>query len=78
LPTAEISEVAAELPAPSPAWLAERLTFAPGMAALLDGFGGAKAEIIAAFRERLETLRGAGPVSLGARAYLGSATIAHA
>src|SRR5262252_5973130 len=60
LPTAEISEVAAELLAPSPAWLAERLAFAPGMAALLDGFGGERAEVIAAFQKRLETRCGPG------------------
>jgi SAM-dependent methyltransferase len=77
LPTAEISEVTAELVAPSPAWLAERLAFAPGMAALLEGFGGARAEVIAAFRKRLET-RGAGRISLSAHAYLGSVTVAHA
>jgi len=78
LPTAEISEVTAELVAPSPAWLAERLAFAPGMAALLEGFGGARAEVVAAFRKRLETLRGAGRISLSARAYLGSVTVANA
>ena len=78
LPTVEISEVAAELVAPSPAWLSERLAFAPGMAAFLEGFGGAKPEVIAAFRQRLETLRGAGRVSLTARAYVGSVTVAHA
>jgi len=78
LPMVEISEVAAELVAPSPAWLAERLAFAPGMAALLEGFGGAKAEVIAAFRERLETLQGAGHISLSARAYLGAVTVADA
>jgi len=78
LPTAEISEVTAELVAPSPAWLAERLAFAPGMAALLKGFGGARAEVVAAFRKRLETLRGAGRISLSARAYLGSVTVANA
>jgi ubiquinone/menaquinone biosynthesis C-methylase UbiE len=78
LPAAEISQVTAELIAPSPAWLSERLAFAPGMAALLDGFGGAKAEVIAAFRKRLEALRGTGRISLAGRAYLGSVTVAHA
>jgi SAM-dependent methyltransferase len=78
LPAAEISEVTAELVAPSPAWLAERLAFAPGMAALLEGFGAARVEVITAFRKRLETLRGAGRISLSARAYLGSVTVAHA
>ena len=75
LPTAEISDVSAELVAPSPAWLAERLTFAPGMTALLEGFGGARAEIVAAFRKRLETLRGTGRISLAARAHVGSVTV---
>jgi SAM-dependent methyltransferase len=78
LPTAEISEVTAELVAPSPAWLAKRLAFAPGMAALLEGFGGARDEVIAAFRKRLEMQRGAGPISLSARAHVGSVTVAQA
>ena len=75
LPTAEISEVTAELVAPSPAWLAERLAFAPGMEALLDGFGAAKAEVIAAFCGRLEAMRGAKRISLLARAHVGSVTV---
>jgi hypothetical protein len=58
--------------------VAQRLAFAPGMAALLEGFGGAKAEVIAAFRRRLEAMRGAERISLSARAYLGSVTVAHA
>jgi ubiquinone/menaquinone biosynthesis C-methylase UbiE len=78
LPTAEILEVTAELAAPSPAWLAERLAFAPGMAALLEGFGTARTEVLAAFRKRLEMLHGAGRVSLAARAFVGSVTVAHA
>lgn len=77
LPAVEISEVAGELLAPSPAWLAERLTFAPGMAALLHGFGAARAEVVSAFRRRLEANRGPGPISLQARAYLGSVTVAN-
>jgi SAM-dependent methyltransferase len=77
LPIAEISEVVAELRAPSPAWLAERLAFAPGMSALLDGFGAARTEVTGVFRDRLEKARGFGRISLGARAYIGSVTIAH-
>jgi ubiquinone/menaquinone biosynthesis C-methylase UbiE len=77
LPPAEISEVVGKLMAPSPAWLAERLAFAPGMAALLDGFGGARAEVVTAFRQRLEATRGSGGISLLARAYLGSVTVPH-
>jgi hypothetical protein len=63
--------------APSPAWLAERLAFAPGMAALLDGFGAARAEVITAFRKRLEATRGSAAISLLARAYIGSVTVTH-
>lgn len=77
LPSVEISEVVGELVAPSPAWLAERLTFAPGMTALIHGFGVAKAEVLAAFRQRLEATRGSGRISLRARAYLGSVTVAN-
>lgn len=76
LPAAAISQVTAELVAPSPAWLSERLAFAPGMAALLEGFGAAKAEVIAAFRKRLEALRGTGRISLAGCAYVGSVTVA--
>ena len=75
LPAPEIAEVAGELVAPSPAWLAERLAFAPGMAALLEGFGAARAEVVSAFRKRLEA-RGSGPVALLARAYVGTVTVA--
>jgi ubiquinone/menaquinone biosynthesis C-methylase UbiE len=77
LPTAAISRVTAELVAPSPEWLSERLAFAPGMAALLEGFGAAKAEVIAAFRKRLETLRGTARISLTGCALVGSVTVAH-
>ena len=75
-PAPEIAEVAGELVAPSPAWLAERLAFAPGMAALLEGFGAARAEVVTAFRKRLEA-RGSGRVALLARAYVGTITVAH-
>ena len=75
-PAPEIAEVAGELVAPSPAWLAERLAFAPGMAALLEGFGAARAEVVTAFRKRLEA-RGSGGVALLARAYVGTITVAH-
>ena len=77
LPAPEIVERVGELVAPSPAWLAERLAFAPGMAALLDGFGAARGDVITAFRERLEATRGSGGISLLARAYIGSVTVTH-
>jgi ubiquinone/menaquinone biosynthesis C-methylase UbiE len=75
LPRAEISDVTAQLAAPSPAWLAERLAFTPGMAELLDGFGERKAEVLAAFRSRLESTRGSQLVSLSARAHIASVIV---
>jgi len=77
LPTAEISVVAGELVAPSPAWLAKRLAFAPGMAALLEEFGAAEPEVLAAFRSRLEAMHGAARLALSSRAWLGSVTVAY-
>jgi len=77
LPAPEISEVVGELMAPSPVWLAERLAFAPGMAALLAGFGAARAEVVTTFRQRLEATRGSGPIALSARAYVGLVTVAN-
>lgn len=75
LPTAEISEIGGELVAASPAWLAARLAFAPGMKALLEGFGAAREAVIAAFQKRLEA-RGSDRVVLLARAYVGAVTVA--
>jgi len=75
LPRAEISDVTAQLAAPSPAWLADRLAFSPGMTELLDGFGGRKSEVLAAFRSRLESMRGSQLVSLSARAHMASVTV---
>jgi hypothetical protein len=46
------------------------------MAALLEGFGPAKAEVIAAFRKRLEAQRGTGRISLAGCAYVASVTVA--
>lgn len=55
----------------SSGWLADRIAFAPGMAALLGGFGDRKAGILDAFRARLEARFHSGPVELEARAFIG-------
>jgi SAM-dependent methyltransferase len=60
------------LAAPDARWLAERLAFAPGMAALLDALGERRNDVLAAFVERLETAQGMGPVVLSAVAFVGS------
>jgi SAM-dependent methyltransferase len=70
-----ISSAAASLKAPSARWLAERVAFAPGMAAMLAGFDSHKAEILDTFRARLERRFGNGAVELGARAFIGVAEV---
>jgi SAM-dependent methyltransferase len=67
----EIDIAAASLKAPSPRWLTDRLAFAPGMAALLASFCPREAEVLAAFRARLERRFGGGEVELDAKAFIG-------
>ncbi len=61
----------ASLTAPSAQWLAERLEFAPGMAAMLASFAERSREVLEAFRARLEMRFGKGPVALQAKAFIG-------
>ncbi len=77
---ADLDEVAidtatATLRAPSPRWLAERVRFAPGMVAMLGGFGARQAEILDAFHARLEHRFARRPVELNASAFIGSARV---
>jgi len=65
-----IETVEASLEAPSAGWLVERLSFAPGMDAMLNGFGTRKVEILGAFRSGLESRFGGGQVSLKAKAFI--------
>jgi ubiquinone/menaquinone biosynthesis C-methylase UbiE len=65
----------APLKAPSARLLADRVAFAPGMAAMQASFGPREAEILAAFRARLERRFGDGEVELGARAFIGVAEV---
>ncbi len=68
-----INTAAASLMAPSAGWLADRVAFAPGMAAMLAGFGPRMPKVLAVFRARLERRFGGGPVDLRARAFIGVA-----
>lgn len=68
-----IRRLEANLEAPSARWLAERLGFAPGLAALLAAQGEAREAVIARFCADLERDQGAGPVALRAVAQLGLA-----
>jgi len=69
----EISTATASLMAPSAQWLAERVAFAPGMAAMLDNFGRRKSEVLAEFRKRLEKRFGLAQIELQAKAFIGVA-----
>lgn len=70
-----IETVAATLKAPSPRWLVERVAFAPGLTAMLAGFGARQPEMLAALQERLGQRFGDGPVELKASAFIGSARV---
>jgi hypothetical protein len=67
-----IERATAALDVASPRWLAERIAFAPGMAALLARLGSQRDAVLAAFVDRLETTRGQGPITLRAVASIGS------
>jgi SAM-dependent methyltransferase len=67
-----IERVAGTLKAHSARWLAERLAFAPGMAALLAALGARRNEVMCAFVSRLEAAQGKGPLALTAAAFVGS------
>jgi len=70
-----IETVEASLDAPSPCWLVKRLAFAPGMDAMLNGFGTRQVEILDAFRSGLESRFGGGRVSLKAKAFIGAGQV---
>lgn len=54
---------------PSARWLAARLAFAPGVAALLAGLGQDRQAVVKAFAAKLEADQGTGAISLGAVAH---------
>ena len=68
-----IESVEHEWRLPSARWIADRMCFAPGMSAMLDGFGAAREAILQAFVETLELERGRGPITLSAVAFVGIA-----
>lgn len=71
--TVEIETRRANLQAPSARWLGERLRFAPGMAAQLDGLGDQAAKAIDLFVSSVERVQGRGPVAFGGVAFVGTA-----
>jgi len=65
-----IERVTGRLEVPGARWLADRLAFAPGMAALVAGLGERRKDVMAAFVERLEAAQGKGPIALAAVAFV--------
>lgn len=59
---------------PSARWLADRLAFAPGMAAMLGSFGAERDAIVEAFVSAIEADQGFGEIGLCAVAQIGLAT----
>jgi SAM-dependent methyltransferase len=70
-----IATVTARLEAPSARWLAERIGFAPGMAAMMAGLGDRAAAVMERFVRNLETRLGTGPISLAGAAFVGTARV---
>ena len=60
----------AMLRAPSARWLAERLAFAPGMAAQLAGLGPERSAVLEQFVSAVETKQGNGEVLFAGRAFV--------
>ena len=58
---------------PSARWIAERMAFAPGMAAMLKSYGSFRTDVLDAFVTQLERDQGAGEIQLSATAFIGSA-----
>ena len=70
-----LSVQSAHLHAPSARWLASRIGFAPGMAATLAGLGSDADAVLARLVTDLEARHGAGALSLGGKAFVGSAVV---
>jgi ubiquinone/menaquinone biosynthesis C-methylase UbiE len=70
-----IDKVTAHLEAPSARWLAERIAFAPGMAAMLAGLGNRQPAVLERFVANLEARQGPGPIRLAGVAFVGTAQV---
>lgn len=70
-----ICSVRSELRAKSAGWLVDRLAFAPGMAALLASFGAAREDVLAHYRESLESRFAGQEVVLHGVAAVGVGTV---
>jgi ubiquinone/menaquinone biosynthesis C-methylase UbiE len=70
-----ITVATAHLEAPSARWLAERIGFAPGMAAMMASLGHRRAAVVARLVENLEMRVGKGSISLCGMAFIGTAQV---
>jgi ubiquinone/menaquinone biosynthesis C-methylase UbiE len=61
------------LEAPSAQWLAERIDFAPGMAAMMAGLGECRLPVLQRFIENLEARLGQRPMGLSGTVFIGTA-----
>ena len=66
----KVETIEAQWPVPSARWIAQRLDFAPGLAAMLAALGSDKAAVLESFAKTLETDKGAAQISLGAVAHV--------
>ena len=70
-----IAAHSAALRAPSARWLAERLAFAPGMAAQLAALGADTNAVLDQFVSRVEAKQGHGEVTFNGRAFVASGNV---
>jgi ubiquinone/menaquinone biosynthesis C-methylase UbiE len=63
------------LQAPSARWLADRIAFAPGMAAMMAGLGDRSSAVMERFVSNLEARCGSGPISLSGTVFVGVARV---
>jgi hypothetical protein len=63
------------LQAPSAGWLARRIAFAPGMAAMMAGLGDRVPAVVDRFVASLEARRGSGPIALSGTVFIGTARV---
>jgi SAM-dependent methyltransferase len=70
-----IELVTGALEAPSARWLAERIAFAPGMAATVAGLAHSRKKVLDTFVQNLEVRRGIGKIRLEGVAFVGSAVV---
>lgn len=71
----DITVQSALLRAPSAQWLADRLQFAPGMRALLQGLAAEAPRVLSRFVANIEARQGAGEVSFGGKAFVATGQV---